>query len=340
MLGDAAEVKVRGLLSRWGARDSLGYFALRRDKTVIFSPSGKAAVAYRIVAGVSLAAADPLGDPEAWPGAIQAWVAEAETYALAIGVIGASEEGALAYRRAGFDALELGDEAIVEVEGFSLTGRAMRVVRQSVNRVQRAGYAVEISRQSELDPAEMTRVQEAAERFRGEEVERGFSMALGRFGDPCDPDLVAARVRGAAGAIVAVLVFVPWGSNGLSLDVMRRARDSENGTMEFAVTSVIEAAAKLGVERISLNFAVFRSVFERGSRVGAGPVLRWWHSLLIFASKWWQIESLYRANAKYNPDWLPRFLCFHRARDLPRVAVAALEAEAFIQRPRLRWLAR
>jgi lysyl-tRNA synthetase class 2 len=137
-----------------------------------------------------------------------------------------------------------------------------------------------------------------------------------------------------------VLVFVPWGSNGLSLDVMRRSRESENGTMEFAVTAVIAAAAALGVERISLNFAVFRSVFERGSRVGAGPVLRWWHGLLLFASKWWQIESLYRANAKYQPEWEPRFICFRKAGDLPHVGLAALEAEAFVERPRWRWLVR
>jgi lysyl-tRNA synthetase class 2 len=56
-------------------RDSLGYFALRRDKSVIFSPSGKAAIAYRVVGGVSLASGDPIGDPEAWPGAIELWLA-------------------------------------------------------------------------------------------------------------------------------------------------------------------------------------------------------------------------------------------------------------------------
>ena len=106
------------------------------------------------------------------------------------------------------------------------------------------------------------------------------------------------------------------------------------------IIGVAEQAGALGVRRISLNFAVFRSVFERGARVGAGPVLRLWHRVLLVASRWWQIESLYRANAKYQPEWLPRFICFRRAGELPRVGLAALEAEAFVQFPRLRWLAR
>src|SRR5450755_693332 len=103
------------MLDGFGDRDSLGYFALRQDKTVIFSPTGKAAIAHRVVGSVTLAAGDPLGDPEAWPGAITAWLDEAARYAWTPGVIGASETGAIAYRRAGLDALELGDEAVLDL---------------------------------------------------------------------------------------------------------------------------------------------------------------------------------------------------------------------------------
>jgi lysyl-tRNA synthetase class 2 len=216
----------------------------------------------------------------------------------------------------------------------------MRGVRQGVNRVRRAGYTLDVRRQHDLRPEDVEEARATAEALRGEDVERGFSMALGRLGDPADPELVVARARDGSGRLVAVLTFVPWGRDGLSLDLMRRAHESENGTVEFVVVGVAEQARALGVRRISLNFAVFRSVFERGARVGAGPVLRVWHRLLLVASRWWQIESLYRANAKYQPEWLPRFVCFRRAGELPRVALAALEAEAFVQFPRLRWLAR
>jgi lysyl-tRNA synthetase class 2 len=91
---------------------------------------------------------------------------------------------------------------------------------------------------------------------------------------------------------------------------------------------------------MSLKFGAFRSTLERGARVGAGPVLRAWRRVLLLLSRWWQIESLYRANVKYAPEWAPRFVCFRRASDLPRVAVAALQAEALLVRPHLRWVAR
>jgi lysyl-tRNA synthetase class 2 len=335
----ADEQRLRDLLRRHGDGDSLGYFALRRDKSAIFSPSGLAAVTYRVVDGVSLASGDPIGDPEAWPGAIAAWLDEAERFAWTPGVLGASRQGARAFVRAGLDALEIGDEAVLDLTSFTLKGREMRGVRQAVARVRRSGATAVVGRQRDLSADELAEVVTAVDRLRDGDVERGFSMALGRLGDPEDGDLAVVRGYDAQGRLVAVLSLVPWGADGLSLDVMRRSHESENGMLEFLVVTVAERAEELGVRRLSLNFAVFRSALERGGDVGAGPVLRLWRSLLLGASRWWQIESLYRANAKYRPEWVPRFVCFPRATEAARVAMAALQAEAFIVRPSLsRWL--
>jgi len=332
------EQRLRSLLVQDGERDSLGYFALRRDKAVVFSSSGKAAVSYRVVSGVMLASGDPLGDPEAWPGAIAAFLERARRHAWAPAVVGCSERaGQVWVRESGMRALELGDEAIVDVTEFTLEGRAMRNVRQMVSRVSRAGYTTEVSRVAELTPARINDISRQAAAWRGAEVERGFSMALGRFGDAADGDCVAVTAS-RDGRLAAVLHFVPWGSDGLSLDLMRRDRQSDPGLNELMIVAAIRAAAALGVVSLSLNFSVFRSALERGGRLGAGPVLRAWRAVLLWASRWFQIESLYRFNAKFRPVWEPRYVCYPSASDLPRVALAALEAEAFLVGPK-HWLA-
>ena len=137
------------------------------------------------------------------------------------------------------------------------------------------------------------------------------------------------------GVLRAVLHFVPWGTDGLSLDLMRRDRTAQPGLNDFLIVEAIKAAPGLGVKRISLNFAMFRAALERGERIGAGPVLRAWRSLLLFASRWFHIESLYKFNAKFCPVWEPRFFVYPGTRDTPRIAIAALEAEAFLVWPRL-----
>lgn len=339
-LGPGEEERVRALLKQHGERDSLGYFATRRDKAVIFAPSGKSAVTYRVVAGVCLASGDPLGDPPAWGPAIAAWLNHAREYAWTPAVMGASEQGATAFTRAGLHAIELGDEAIVHVQQFTLDGREMRPVRQAVRRVERAGYTVRIRRHAEISPAEMSHIAELADQWRDTETERGFSMALGRLGDPADDQCILVEAHDAQGHPSGLLSFAPWGTGGLSLDLMRRDRASDNGLIEFMVTALIQDASRLGVRRISLNFAVFRSVFEQGARIGAGPILRAWRGLLLFLNRWFQMESLYRSNVKFRPEWVPRFVCFDDVRDLAKVAVASGIAEGFLVVPRLPTLLR
>jgi lysyl-tRNA synthetase, class II len=334
------EARIRALLVEYGDRDSLGYFATRRDKAVVFSPSGKAAVTYRVVNGVALASGDPIGDPEAWRPAIRAWLDTVRSYAWTPAVMGASEQGATVYARFDLRAIELGDEAIVHVGQFTVDGPEMRAVRQAVARVHRSGYRLRIRRHAEISAAEMQHIIELAAKWRDTETERGYSMALGRLGDPADGQCVLIEAHDAQGREAAILSFTPWGTTGLSLDLMRRDRESDNGLVEFMVAGLVEAAPGLGIERISLNFAVFRAVFEEGARIGAGPVLRLWRRLLLFFSRWFQLESLYRSNVKYRPEWVPRFLVYEDVRDLATVALASGIAEGFVVVPSLPTLLR
>ncbi|MFF0227437.1 phosphatidylglycerol lysyltransferase domain-containing protein [Streptomyces sp. NPDC004629] len=354
-LTEEDEARLRALLAQHGGRDSLGHFALRRDKAVVFSPSGKAAVTYRVVSGVMLASGDPIGDVEAWPGAIERFMDEARAHSWTPAVMGCSETGGEVWtRETGLDALELGDEAVVDVADFSLAGRAMRNVRQMVKRIERAGYETRVRRIRDLGEGELERIRRAAEDWRGTDTERGFSMALGRIGDPADGDCLIAtahRVDGAAagapgrapagdgraedqpgpyGDLKAILHFVPWGDDGVSLDLMRRDRAADPGMNELLIVAALQAAPKFGITRISLNFAMFRSALARGEKIGAGPVLRAWRGLLVFLSRWFQIESLYKFNAKFRPRWEPRFVVYRASGDLPRIGFAAMQAEGFV----------
>ena len=329
---------VRGLLHRFGDADSLGYFALRPDKSLFWAPSRRAVIAYRVINGVSLASGDPIGPASEWPQVIGGWLADCAAHGWTPAVLGCGTAGGKAYRRAGLDVVEVGDEAILDVAGFTVLGRPLRGVRQAVGRVERAGFTCAVTRLRDLTPPALAEARRSAEAFRDGKVERGFSMALSRVGDARDGDCVVVTCRDPEGRIRGLLQFVPWGTQGLSLDLMRGDRTAGNGIIEFMVVSSVNAAKAMGAERISLNFAVLRSVFARADELGAGPVLRLSHRLLMLASKLWQIESLYRSNVKYQPAWSPRFLCFPTVRDLPRIAIAALSAEAFLPtRDRRRW---
>src|SRR3954462_8623494 len=333
------ELDVRRLLLTSGDRDSLGYFATRRDKSVVFGPGRRAAVTHRVIGSVSLASRDPIGPSDAWgPSeaggpAFRNGLTGARPYGWYPAVLGAGEEAARAFVSTGLKAIPLGDEAIIDVRSFTLQSPALQPIRRAVERVTGAGYVIRVVRHGDLDAGELAEMARRAEEWRGDEPERGFSMALNRLGDPADARGVAVLALDASGRLRGVQSYVPWGPAGLSLDLMRRDGTAENGVTEAMVTALVAACPDLGVSRVSLNFVVLRGAFEAAERVGAGPLVRTGNAALTFASRFWQLQSLYLTTARYPPRWEPRYLCYDSAFSLARVAVVAMAAEGFLPLP-------
>lgn len=315
--------------------DSLGYFSTRRDRSVLVVEN--TILTYRVEKGVCLAAGDPIGPPVQWEAAARSFLAHAQNYGWVPAVLAASADGARAYSRAGLKVLHVGDEAVLNSRDYTLA--ALPEVQRSVAKLSALGYCVRIRSQSEIPEAELDALADFAEEFRAGESERGFSMALGRPKDPSDGGRVHVQALFPPGdgplasTTAGLLSFVPWGANGVSLDVMRRHSSAENGITEFMVAGLMSEATSLGIASVSLNFAVFRSAFEQGRELGAGPVKVLWRNILLFASRFWQLESLYRSNEKYHPTWLPRMLCYPDGSDLARIGLAVSLAEGFLTPP-------
>lgn len=330
----ADKALISELITKYPSDDSLSYFALRDDKDVIWAKNGKAAITYSVINGTMIASGDPLGDPECWPAAIEEFINVAVHHAWIPAVFGCTEKaGDIWQRETECDALEIGDEAIVLVEDFNIETPQLKSVRQLANKARKEGYETQIKKISELTNAERATLSKLAQEWRRGGDERGFSMALGRFCDTQDPDALVAWAC-VSGLPKGLLQFVPWGKDGLSLDLMRRASDSVSGVNELLIAETIEYARANGIVKISLNFATFRSIFEKGERLGAGPITRINHKILILLSRFVQMESLYRFNAKFQPAWEPRYILFPNIGHLGRVAIAILRAESFLPNKR------
>ena len=245
-------------LVRAHGTDTLSFFKLRADEHYFFGDDGRAFVGYRIENGVLLLSGDPVG-PEA---AFRPLLAELQTFArargLKLGAVGASARMCPLYEELGLKTIYLGDEALIDLEQFSLEGRPIRKVRQSVSRLSKAGYAAELVTVGGLDAETGRAVEGVLERGREGAPERGFSMAMDSIDGPlCDQTLIVLA-RDEDGAVRGVLHFVPcYGRAAMSLSFMRRDPDTPNGLTEFMVVKAVELLRERGIEEMSLNFAAF-----------------------------------------------------------------------------------
>jgi lysyl-tRNA synthetase class 2 len=318
----------RELVAAWGV-DTLAPFVLRADKSYFFTESRRAFLAYRVVGGVAIVSGDPVGAPAEFGTLLDGFIGFVRERGWRLAVLGASEQALDLYRERGLHALYHGDEAVLETEGFSLDGRPIRKVRQSVHRLRRAGYRAEVLRPGQIDGALRRELEGIAEEWRGTEPERGFVMTLDALFRLGDPDALFVVGRDRDGAAAGFLHFaVCRAGAALSLSSMPRLRSTPNGFNEWLICETVAWAREHGFARISLNFAPFAALLA--PEADLSRLERVERRLLLRLKGRFQLDNLLLFNRKFFPRWQRRFVVYERRLDLPRVGIAALAAEAYL----------
>ncbi len=320
------------ILSRHG-RDSLAPFALREDKAFYFAADGL--LSYRVLHGTAVVAGDPIAPSGRESEVLASFAEHANRQGWSVVLTGAAERHLRSYRQLGFRALHIGNEAWVDPRGFTLEGRRIRKVRQSLHRAERQGWTFELRRGAELTDAEVAGLDRVEQQWR--QIHHrlyGFAMTLGHLWrgpeDDCDLYVLATNESGEVRAFLRFVAF----ERGLSLDVMRRLDEKPNGLLEAMVALALLEAGEGDVEEVSLNFAGFAHVMAAGAALSRSQrVLRW---LLGRFHGRFQLERLMNFNEKFDPHWRPRFLVYMGRTALPMAGWRVLQAEAYVPGPRPR----
>jgi lysylphosphatidylglycerol synthetase-like protein (DUF2156 family) len=327
---EADAMRARRLVRAHGT-DTLSYFSLREDKSSFFH--GDVVVSYRYLWNLALVSGDPIGAPGEVAEAFEAFVGFARSLGWGVAVLGGGSQHAELYARLGLKGFYIGDEAILDPRTFSLEGRAIRKIRQSCHRLEREGYRLEFLADPDVGPDLRDALAAVTRAWRGRAPERGFTMALGGLRSAEDPDCLTVVARDRDGRAQGYLHLVPcYGPDrGFSLDQMRRRPDTPNGLTEWMVARTAEELGRRGLARLSLNFAILAALFrERGA---LSLMQRVEVAIMKRLDPFFQIESLHRFNAKFFPGWFARYIYYEAPLSFPRVALAYVEAEAFLRLP-------
>ncbi len=226
----------------------------------------------------------------------------------------------------GFSAQKIGEEAFLDVPGFSTDGKRRANVRHSVTRARKDGVVV-----VKYDPRSRTaeRDQQLAGISAAWLADKGgpeLGFTLGRFDlDRLDDQEVFIAVVDADTPDERVVGFVTWlpYANGAAavLDLMRRGEDCPPGVMETLVVDSLADFAARGRAVASLGGVPLAATAERTDRTS--QLLGWLyeHGDSVYAAK-----GLFRFKDKFDPRWEPMYLAYPGAADVPRIGLAALRA--------------
>lgn len=331
--------RARELASRYGNRATV-HFALGADKRYYWSESGRAVVAYRVTRGVALVLGDPIGPAEEYAPLLRSFLAYCRKQDWPAALYEASSEIVALCRVWKLPAYKIGEEAMIDVEQFTLQGKRGAPVRHAIARAKRAGLTVRCWHGETLPEtvfAGMRRISSTWLAQRGGCAQMGFSM--GHFPEDWTPDLLTVVALDAQDEVQAFLTWTPlYAGNGWALDNMRRSSETPPGAMEWLIAYSIEWAREQECKRMSLGLAPLAGL--GGKRAGLSFFAALWERGANFLHRKGvvlkQYRSLYAFKDKFQPLWEPRYLVIERQQSFPHILFALASVFGGDKRPVIR----
>ena len=319
--------RARAIVAAYG-EDSLSPFLLRPDKHFEFAAGG--VLAYRMFGPTAVVSSDPVGPAEAVTATLARLQKKVHRDGGRVALYGCSARYLAAYRELGLRAICAGEEAVVDPAAFGLEGRAVRKLRQSVNRMQRRGWQVQARDGRQVGTGLETEIDALERRWRaGRGRMLGFAMAMGEFDPGIGPADLYMLARSPSGELAGVMRFISHRGK-LSLDTMRRVGETPNGLNEALVCTALEVARERGVVEVSLNYAGLGHLIRRPA--GDGKLREALRRLVLRRlGRHFQMERLVRFNEKFSPEWRPRYLVYESRAALAGSVVRVLQAEGYLR---------
>ncbi|HEX5869023.1 MAG TPA: bifunctional lysylphosphatidylglycerol flippase/synthetase MprF, partial [Longimicrobium sp.] len=303
------------------------YLVYLRDKTLLFSEDGRACLMYAVQGRTWVAMGDPVGDPRSVTGLIRRFFELCDDYGGVPVFYQVGKDKLHHYADFGLAFAKLGEEACVDLNGFSLDGADNKPFRLVLNRFGRGGMTFRVVPAEEVD-ALMPRLQEVSDAWLVEKrtSEKGFS--LGFFAPEYVRRFPVAVVE-EEGRVVAFATVWPGPARAeLSVDLMRYRPDAPRNVMEALILNLMLWGKAEGFGRFNLGMAPL-------SGLEPSPVAPVWTRIGNFlfqrGEALYNFQGLRTYKEKFHPSWEPRYLAYPGGLALPRITadVSALIAGGY-----------
>ncbi len=309
--------RVRIIVQQY-ARTPLDLFKLWPDKSYFFSPSGRSVVAYREAANIAIALGDPVGPRTEIEPTVCQFLQMCGENGWRLAFYQTLPDFLPMYRRLRLKKLKIGDDAMVDLQEFSLEGKSKRDVRSKLHHFEDMGIHV-VEYQPPVPDDVIARLKVVSDQWLEIPGRRERSFTVGHF----DPGYLRSTpiltVVDDGGAVLAFINLISVNTSEITGDLMRRRTDVPNGIMDYLFIKLFEYARERGYARVSLGMAPMTGFQEHEEATAEERLI---HGLFQKLNFIFSFRGLRHYKAKFATSWEPRYLIYRSSVELPRIAVA------------------
>src|SRR5215469_9944300 len=309
--------RVRSIVQRY-ARTPLDLFKLWPDKSYFFSSSGCSVIAYRVAANMAIALGDPVGLRTEIEPTVCQFLQMCGESGWRAAFYQTLPDFVPMYRRLRLKKLKIGDDAMVDLQEFSLEGKSKRDVRSKLHHFEDMGFHV-VEYEPPVPDDVITQLKVVSDQWLEIPGRRERSFTVGHF----DPDYLRSTpvlaVVDRGGTLLAFINLISVDNNEITGDLMRRSTHAPNGIMDYLFVNLFEYAKQRGYARVSLGMAPMTGFREHEHATVEERAI---HAVSRKLDFLFSFRGLHHYKAKFATSWEPRYLIYRSFLQLPRTALA------------------
>lgn len=305
------------IVAKYG-RTVLARFCLFDDKHYFFSPGGSL-IAYALSSRTAVVLGDPIGPPEDTLSAVTAFQKFVANNDWLLAFYQTLADTIDAYRAAGLRTLKIGEEAIVDLNRFTLQGGEIKSVRTSVNKMERLGFSCKVNQPPHSDEL-LDKLQAVSDEWILERKAKEMKFSMGWFDRAYLNTTPIISLVDPDGKIIAFVNLVDeYQNKELAVDLMRHVSQPPAGAMDFLFASMLQNAKEWHFERFNLGLSGLAGVGESSSDPAIERALHFIYSRINTS---YNFRGLHSFKQKFSPVWSPRYLIYPSLATLPTIAIA------------------
>ena len=227
------------------------------------------------------------------------------------------------YREAGFESVTIGHDAIMDLTTFSLDNPENEGMREPVARLTALGHRLQIHEPPQ-PPLMLEELRAVSDDWLDVKHTQEKRFASGWFDDEYVRGSRVAAVHAPDGSVTAFVNVLPeYQVCELTIDLTRRRRDAEKGTMDFLFVRLFEWAKAQGYVTFNMGLIPLAGVGQAPADKAPERMMQY---IYKHFNQVYNFHGVYEFKAKFHPNWSPRYLQYRGATALPAVWVAVLRA--------------
>jgi phosphatidylglycerol lysyltransferase len=291
----------------------LTHLIFLHDKYVFWNSKDNVLFSFQKFADKIVVLGDLTGEKSEFPHAIEEFLIISDLYGYTPVFYENSNDMLPILHENGFDFFKLGEEAFVDLENFSLSGKKMRTIRNVKNKFERENFIFEIIEPPFSDDL-LHKLKTVSNEWLAGKREKGFS--LGFFDEAYLNRSEIAILKNINEEAIGFASLMPVYDNSqtISVDLMRFIPSSPSGTMDFIFLSLFEWAKEKGYNQFNLGMAPLSNVGLSKYSFFSEKVAA---QIYLHGQVFYHFQGLRKFKEKYNVTWVPKYLAYRKKSSLP-----------------------